>query len=119
MGLGEPLARHRKDKICAVVQSALGEKVVSEVPAVMFFSTAHSTGSANQSVFFTSEKPPTVGTVGWVVLPSTRMVQFQLLSGVIIFTIVFAPYMSSRKSGLIFSSVTGETPPVSVRSQLP
>ena len=46
MGLGEPLARHRKVKICATEQFSLGENVVSLVPAVIFFSTAHITGSA-------------------------------------------------------------------------
>ena len=36
------------------------------VPVVMFCPTAHSTGSAKKSLFFTSVKPPTVGTAGAV-----------------------------------------------------
>lgn len=43
---GEPLARHKKVKISALLQVLLGEKVVLLVPLVMFFSTAHRTASA-------------------------------------------------------------------------
>ena len=46
VGSGEPLAHHRKVKICALLQVALGENVVLLVPLVMFFSTAHRTASA-------------------------------------------------------------------------
>ena len=38
--------RQRKVKIWATEQFSLGEKVVLLVPAVIFFSTAHNTGSA-------------------------------------------------------------------------
>ena len=41
VGSGEPLACHRKVKICALVQVTLGENVVLLVPLVMFLSTAH------------------------------------------------------------------------------
>ena len=45
-GSGEPLARHKKVKICALLQVAPGEKTVLLVPLVIFFSTAHRTASA-------------------------------------------------------------------------
>ncbi len=46
VGSGEPLARHKKVKICALLQVASGENVALLVPLVMFFSTAHRTASA-------------------------------------------------------------------------
>ena len=46
VGSGEPFARHKKVKICALLQVALGENVVLLVPLVIFCSTAHRTASA-------------------------------------------------------------------------
>ena len=45
VGAGEPLARHKKIKICALLQVALGENVVLLVPLVISFLTAHYTAS--------------------------------------------------------------------------
>ena len=46
VGAGEPFARQRNVKICALVQVLLGENVVALVPLAIFFSTAHKTASA-------------------------------------------------------------------------
>ena len=40
-----PIQRYRKVTVCARVQGSSGLNVVSEVPAVILFSTAHSTAS--------------------------------------------------------------------------
>ena len=45
VGVGEPAARHRKVTISARVQVLYGEKVVAEVPLVIFWPTAHFTES--------------------------------------------------------------------------
>ena len=57
-GVGEPEARQRKVTISARVQVASGENVVSEVPVVIFFSTAHCTASVYHVPSGTSAKPP-------------------------------------------------------------
>ena len=58
--LGEPQKRQRNVTICARVQMASGEKVVSEVPEVNDRSAAHCTLSAYHAPSGTSVK------VGWM-----------------------------------------------------
>ena len=48
------MARHRKARVCARVQEAFGENVIDDVPVVIPFSTAQSTGLKNQSDSLTS-----------------------------------------------------------------
>ena len=42
-GVGEPTARHKNVRICALVQVESGENVVSLVPLVIFLTSAHET----------------------------------------------------------------------------
>ena len=54
----------RNVTICTLVQVSLSEKVVAEVPVVIFLSTAHFTGSAYHALTGTSIKLPTVSAFG-------------------------------------------------------
>ena len=71
MYFGSPIALQINVIICAFVQVVLGEKVVAEVPVVIFLSTAHFTGSAYQALTGTSMKFPTTSAFGFDAFAST------------------------------------------------
>lgn len=98
-------ARCKKVTICPRVQVISGEKVVSKVPVVIFFSTARFTASAYHASALTSEKPPTVGMSNCEI--SSKIRENSKTGGVISGCVPILPHFSRMGMKLSATAATG------------